>query len=885
MRREGIVTKPGLRSRVRDRNDGGEGMRRHTRKDQERESSILRTLIYNLPDGIFLKDRNSRFIFANKTIAEMMQAPDPKALLGKTDHDFYPKEVADTLLAEEQGLIETGGKIVNKEESKQLSSRSRRILTSKVAIVGEDGQVTGLVGITRDVTERYEAQEKPRASEERYRSLLDQAADGIYLLDQEGAFLLANPETCEMLGYSIEELLRLNIVDTYPEQIREDGKHRLDAVAAGEKLCFEREVRRKDGNRFFAEFSARRLEDGTLQGIMHDITGRKRRESELSFERTLLGALLETVPDRIYFKDLESRFMRISRSKAHSMGLKDASEAIGKSDGDFYPEELARKARHDEQRIIRTGEPLVDGEEEVRPGEWRQVNKLPLHDAAGITIGTLGISRDITEQKRARERMESLARFPDEDPYPVMRVTPDAKLIYGNRASGEITTWWGEPETEGIIEQYRRALARTWESGEKKEIDLQTAGRTFAVTMVPIRAAGYINLYARDVTEERALAERLNQAQKMEAIGLLTGGVAHDFNNILQAITGYSELLKSRVSAENQKYTEEVINAAKRAASLTTQLLAFSRKQVLRPRVVDTKELVDSMQKMLRRIIGEDVELRTMISPDTGNFVGDAGQVEQVLLNLVVNARDAMPAGGVLTIETSNRVFDEAYVADHPGAAAGQFVRLAVSDTGVGMDEKTLRRIYDPFFTTKEMGKGTGLGLSVAYGIVKQSEGYINCYSEVGKGTTFTVYLPMTADEAEALRIMKPVATAPHGTERLLLVDDDPGSRGVTRIALEEAGYVVIEAAGGKDALAAVCAPGITVDLLITDIVMPHMSGKELAQSLKQIFSSLRVLYISGYTADVISHHGILEGDVDFMEKPFSSFDLLRKVRDMLDRK
>lgn len=726
----------------------------------ERESSILRTLIDNLPDGIFLKDRHSRFVFANRIIAEMMHAADPEALLGKTDHDFYTRDVADELLADERLLIETKSTFVNKAESKQFSSGVRWILTSKVAVIDEGGEVTGLLGITRDVTERYEAEARLRASEERYRSLLDQAADGIFLLDPVGAFLMANQEACAMLGYSIEELLRLTFLDTYPEVLRDEGVRRRDTLAVGEKVRFEREVRRKDGTTFPGEISVRKFADGTMQEIM----------------------------------------------------------------------------------------------------------------------------RDITEQKRSRERIESLARFPDEDPNPVMRVTPNGTLIYGNRASSDIIAWWAAPETRGILDQYRRALTRAWESGENQEVELQAASKRFSVTIVPIPTGGYINLYAKDVTEERALADRLNQAQKIEAIGLLTGGVAHDFNNILQAITGYCEILTNRVSAKNRTYTAEIMKAAHRAASLTTQLLAFSRRQVLRPRVVDTKELVDSMRKMLKRIIGDDIKLRTIMSADTGNFFGDPGQMEQVLLNLVVNARDAMPQGGVLTIETSNRAFDEAYAAAHPGAKAGSYVRLAVSDTGIGMSEETLQHIYDPFFTTKEFGKGTGLGLSVVYGIVKQSDGYINCYSEVGKGTTFTVYLPMTAESAEELPAAFPPEPVPGGTETILLVDDDPASRSVTRMALEEAGYSVVEAAGGAAALEEVRKRRIQVDLLITDVVMHYMSGKELAQNLARMIARVPVLYVSGYTAEVISHHGILESDVDFLEKPFSSSDLLRKVRGMLDR-
>jgi CheY-like chemotaxis protein len=287
---------------------------------------------------------------------------------------------------------------------------------------------------------------------------------------------------------------------------------------------------------------------------------------------------------------------------------------------------------------------------------------------------------------------------------------------------------------------------------------------------------------------------------------------------------------------------------------------------------------------MLERVIGEDIVLRTFIDPNAGNFQADPGQMVQVLLNLAVNARDAMPSGGKLTLETSNRTFDETYVHDHAGAKAGRYVRIAVSDTGVGMDQETLSHIYEPFFTTKERGKGTGLGLSTVYGIVKQSEGYIKCYSERGRGTTFTIYLPLTSEQASTPLVAASGTTAPRGTETILLVDDASEIRSIARIALERAGYVVIEASGGEEALTAALAPKIKVELLIVDVVMPGMSARELARRLQEISPKVRVLYISGYTANVISHHGILDAGVDFLQKPFSSFELLSKVREILDR-
>ncbi len=605
-------------------------------------------------------------------------------------------------------------------------------------------------------------------------------------------------------------------------------------------------------------------------------------DSESALEHVLLKALMENIRGYVSFKDREGRFIRIGEHYARFLGLHDAADAIGKTTGDFISEDDARKANEDEQHIISTGQPLLDVEEKEsrpdRPDTWALTSKMPLRDQDGNIIGTLGIARDITEYKRAQERILSLARFPDEDPDPVLRVTPYGTILYANKAS----------ESSGLADrkissEELRMFTRAWESGERQEIVIIQGSKSYLVAIVPIRAEGYINLYARDVTEEKALLQRLSQVQRMDAIGQLVGGVAHDFNNILQAITGYREMLSEQLSDQSEQHVAEIQKAVDRAAALVRQLLAFSRKQTLRPGVIDMKELVSSMEGMLTRVIGEDVELEILLDRDTGNVLADQSQLEQVLMNLAVNSRDAMPTGGKLIIETSNRTFDEAYVRDHPGARVGEHVRIAVSDTGVGMDQDTLSHIYEPFFTTKGIGKGTGLGLSTVYGIIKQSGGYINCYSEIGKGTTFTIYLPRTS-KAVVSRDAEPVTAPPGGRETVLLVDDDPAVRAVTAIALRKAGYSVIEASDGEKALAEVVARRIEVELLITDVVMPRMNARELAGRLQEISPKVRVLFISGYTANVISHHGILEAGYDYLQKPFNSAELLTRVRDILDR-
>ena len=378
--------------------------------------------------------------------------------------------------------------------------------------------------------------------------------------------------------------------------------------------------------------------------------------------------------------------------------------------------------------------------------------------------------------------------------------------------------------------------------------------------------------------------EQLRQAQKMEAVGRLAGGVAHDFNNILSVILSYSELIKAELSPEDplRSDVEEICKAGKRAADLTRQLLMFSRQQLVEPRVLDLGEVLAGVDKMLQRILGEDVELVTLRSPSLGRVRADAGSIEQVMMNLVVNARDAMPTGGTLTIETSNVFLDEDYAREHFGVRPGPHVMLAVSDTGVGMDKETHAKMFEPFFTTKPKDKGTGLGLSIVFGIVQQCGGSISVHSKPRSGTTFKVFLPCVDAEVEGARRSRPPA-ALRGSETVLLVEDDEAVRGVARGILQRQGHRVLEARNAEEAIALVERSKDPIHLLLTDVVMPRTSGPELAKALAKIQPRIRVLCMSGYTDDSIVRHGVLEGGMAYLQKPITSATLTRKVREVLD--
>jgi two-component system, cell cycle sensor histidine kinase and response regulator CckA len=399
-------------------------------------------------------------------------------------------------------------------------------------------------------------------------------------------------------------------------------------------------------------------------------------------------------------------------------------------------------------------------------------------------------------------------------------------------------------------------------------------------------------LVLRDMTERRQAEEALQhteaqllQAQKMEAVGRLAGGVAHDFNNLLTAIIGYSQLMQSQLEPNSPmlRDLDEISKAGKRAAALTSQLLAFSRKQVLQPKVLDLNAIVANTSRMLSRLIGEDIKFRTTLDPGLKQVKADPGQMEQVLMNLAVNARDAMPDGGSLSIETANTYLDETYAEQHVDVQPGHHIMLAVSDNGCGMDTKTLAKIFEPFFTTKEQGKGTGLGLATVYGIVKQTGGHIWVYSEPDKGTTFKVYLPQVEDEEPALPVLMPSASLPLGTETVLLAEDDLQVREFASRVLQGLGYRVLEAANGNEALQVAGQTAGAIDILLTDVVMPQIGGKNLSEKLKWERPEIKVLFLSGYTADSIVHHGVLDEGVAFLHKPFNSDDLARKVRAVLD--
>jgi len=503
-----------------------------------------------------------------------------------------------------------------------------------------------------------------------------------------------------------------------------------------------------------------------------------------------------------------------------------------------------------------------------------------MFESAAIGTGVLDLQGRIVTSNRALEEMLGFTK------HELERRTA-VELTHPEDRSRELELF--SALAEGKREEYRlekRCLAKggdvVWGHHTVSLVRDGFSRPKFAIAMLE-------DITPRKQAEEAGLRleNQLRQAQKMEAVGQLAGGVAHDFNNLLTAIRGYSEFALNRLGeghAGVRKDIEEIAKSADRASSLTRQLLAFSRKQLLQPRILELNDVVGDVDKMLRRLIGEDIEVVTVLGDALGRVKADPGQIEQVLVNLVVNARDAMPDGGQLTIETTNVDVDEEYAAAHDGLYAGNYVMLGVYDTGHGIDAQTKSRLFEPFFTTKEPGKGTGLGLATVYGIVKQSEGYVLVESEPGTGAAFKVFLRRLeagADEIE--HVLHIVEERPRGSETVLLVEDEEVVRNLVREILEGNGYTVIEARNGAEALELGARFKGPIHLLVTDVVMPKMSGRELAERLVTIHRETRILYMSGYTDGAIGHHGVLDPDTELLQKPFSFDELAQKVRKVID--
>jgi two-component system, cell cycle sensor histidine kinase and response regulator CckA len=629
------------------------------------------------------------------------------------------------------------------------------------------------------------------------------------------------------------------------------------------------------------------------------------------FEREELFRLIsDNAADMIAVVDMDGKRIYNSQSYSRVLGYDEDELKSSSSFEQIHADDRERvRAAAEEARRTGVGKTL---EYRIRhkDGTWRVLESTAsvIRSPAGDPQKLVIVNRDITERKKAAESLrqsESGFRSMVEDaPYGIFRCRSDGKILNANPAFQRMLGYEGPEEllqrnlAEEVFSsasEFQKLKGLLEDGKEFKDVAIEMKRRDGA--QITLRCSGRskkdhegspsFDVFAEDVTEKRILERQLQMAAKMEAVGRLSGGIAHDFNNLLGVIIGYSQLLKRKLDAKSPllEQAEEIEKAGKRAAALTRQLLAFSRQQVLTPAVLSLNDLVTDMVKMLPRLIGEDIAVSTSMASDLGSVKADRGQIEQVIMNLAVNARDAMPDGGKLLIKTSNRVLDQAYARQHAGARPGQYVMLEVTDSGMGMDAETLTHIFEPFFTTKVVGKGTGLGLATVYGVVKQSEGYIWVDSEPGKGASFQVFLPKVDEEkTDDVSATKGQGKVASGSETILLVEDSDPLRKLTQSFLESSGFQVLVARNGEEALQVAGRHSEKIHLLVTDVVMPGINGRVLAERLLAKQRGMKVLFISGYTDSFIAVHGVLERGMALLNKPYTEEELLERVRKVLDQ-
>jgi two-component system, cell cycle sensor histidine kinase and response regulator CckA len=811
------------------------------------------------------------------------------------------------------------------------------------------GRRIGSFGIYQDISSRMSLEKAQRSAEERLRTLFENAIEGIFQTTPEGRYLSANPALARIFGYDSPEKMMATVKDIgaelYADPVRRSEFKRLmettDVVEG-----FEYQLVRGDGARVWINENAHAVRDesGKLlyyEGTVEDITLRKRAEAErqATLEITHAVNATENLDDLLH--QIHSALKKVIHAENCIVALYEPSTGMfhfpffaDQFDAAPPPQEVGQSCT---AYVFRTGRPasipqsvferlVASGDVELVGTSSPSWLGVPLRSASA-TIGVLVVqhytdSNAYTERDLeflasvggqialAIERKRSEAALRDSEArlrvlveqLPAILWTVDSQLRFTSALGAGLTRVGVKPqdvigktmedffETSDLgflpIAEHRRAV-----TGEPGTFHMEWRGGSYACHVEALRAPngqtyGAICM-ALDVSDRKKLEAQLRQAQKMEAVGRLAGGIAHDFNNLLMVIQGYAELLidRSKPGDAFRRNAEQIQEASQRAASLTRQLLAFSRKQMLAPTVLSIQGVVADMEKILRRLIGEDIELVSVNAPDLWRIKADRSQIEQVILNLAVNARDAMPRGGKLTIETENVEFDNSQARLPVILTPGRYVMLAVTDNGCGMDTETQAHIFEPFFTTKEKGKGTGLGLATVYGIVKQSGGYIWVYSEPGQGTTFKVYLPRVEESLTPQEVRAESRNIPRGTETILLVEDEQGVRDLAREYLEISGYKVLVAENGAAAVKVVSEHKGAIDLVMTDVVMPGLSGSELTKRIEAIRPGTRIMYMSGYTDQAIIHHGILGPDIVLLQKPFTLSALAHKLRDALTKK
>ena len=867
-------------------------------------------------EGVLGLDLDGKITFENPAAASML-GWEKGEMIGQHSYSLLHNHRADGAIypIEEcriyQTLRDGQSKRADDEVYFRKDGTSFPVECSCSPIKDEQGTITGAVVSFTDITERKLAELAIRASEERFRNLVETTSDWIWEVDEAGRYTYVSPRIRDLVGYEAEELLGKTPFDLMPE----DEARRIRAAFAEfikERKPFrslENTNRHKDGRDVILETSGVPVFDDAgvfrgFRGIDRDITERRQAEEAVRTSEARYRALVDSNVIGVHLANTNGEIKDANDKFLEMIGYSRADLEAGRVRWDTMtpPESRAADDYIKQQALTNGFCPPIEKEFVHKNGNRVAVRvtiaMMEANEGDGITL-----VEDITDRKQKEQELLHLAAAVEQTADSIVITDIEGNIRYVNPAFERITGY----SKQEAIGQNPRVLqsSKADESVYRDQWETITSGHVWSgqltskrkdgtlfeerVTISPVcdSSGATVNYVAvkQDITLQKQLEQQLQGAQRLEAIGQLAGGVAHDFNNLLMAILGYSDLALAKLDPNDRaaNNVREIKKAGDRAAGLTRQLLAFSRKQILEPHVLDLNSVIDDVNKMLRRLIGEDIELITKCACDLGTVKADPTQIEQVIMNLVINARDAMPQGGRLMVETRNVTLDSDYTLQHQPVEAGEYVLLAVTDTGCGMDSETQARIFEPFFTTKEFGKGTGLGLSTIYGIVKQSGGYVWVYSEVGEGTTFKIYLPRVDEPVECIKADSTTETIKNGTGTVLLVEDDSSVREVTAQFLEAAGYQVLKADSGNEALAIVTEHAEEICLVITDVVMPEMSGRQLSERLAELIPKSRVLFMSGYTDDAIVRAGIGEKDIAFLEKPFTPQMLTRKVSEVLE--
>lgn len=873
---------------------------------QESEHT-LRLFIEYAPAALAMFDDQMRYLVVSRRWIANFGLASEDVLVGRSHYDVFPDLPEQLKRAHKQALA---GEVVRGEGGYHFQGGERWLQWEARPWHRTTGAIGGIIIFSDDITER----KRIEAEQQNLVRLIELSRDFIATADINGQFTYMNASARRMIGFGEEDDLGLlKYTDYVPTQWQ---KQYVETV-----MHATREAGHSEGEMQLRHMRTGALIDvfrsnfllydasGQIGGyatVTRDITDERRAQEAVRASEEQLRLMIEGVSDHaIFMLDSSGKILTWSRGAERIYGY-PAGEIIGRQHSCLFTAESSASGlpAQELELAAASGMETVEGWRARRNGSlfWADGTLAALYDENHRVKGFAKIVRDMTAKRHNDELLQSVLDhtldgiISIDEWGTVSMINRAGEKLFGYTASELI----GQKAAKLVPEPYRHQIernlanyVRTREArviGVGREVQgLRRDGSVFPIELstMEFRLDDTLNFVSivRDLSEKKQLEAQVRQSQKMEAFGQLAGGVAHDFNNLLTVISGFSEMVMAKIppNDEKQGMVQQIIQAGERAAGLTRQLLAFSRQQVLEPKVLDINAVVADTGTMLRRIIGEDVQFETVLRPNLASVKIDPGQLEQVILNLAVNARDAMRQGGKLSIETSEIELDETFTKKHPGALPGRFVLLAVSDNGIGMPAEVKARVFEPFFTTKGVGEGTGLGLAVVHGIIKQSGGVIDVYSEVGVGTTFKICLPAVMERPASLSEQEPVI-APRGSETILLVEDEDGVREFAAIVLRSFGYVVLAAAEGNAAIRAIAAHPEPIDLLVTDVVMPGISGRQLAETLQARHPALKVLFLSGYTDDSIVRHGVLQADVAFLQKPFTPNSLAQTVRNVLDQ-